>query len=83
MTTHKKLVRLTRFSNLAAVSKAAGLGRATLGRILRGESDISISTAISLAKVLDVDIGWLLDPSKKWPPARSVAREELVGSSAA
>jgi hypothetical protein len=68
MTIHEKLRRLTKFSSLQAVSKASGFSPSTLRALLLRESNISTSMASSLADVLEVDRGWLMDDRRGWPP---------------
>lgn len=70
MTIHQKLERLTEFSNLAAISKAAGLGTSTLNNMLVRKTDPSTRVVIGLARVLGVDPGWLVDDTREWPPVR-------------
>ena len=70
MTIHEKLERITRYSNRSALSRAAGLGPTTLSMILARRSEITVSTAVKLAKTLGVDLNWLVNPEAGWPPVR-------------
>jgi len=74
MTIHEKIERLTQLSNRSAVSKAAGLGSSSLTTMLYRKSDVAASSAASLARVLGVDPGWLIDDTREWPPVRVEAR---------
>jgi transcriptional regulator with XRE-family HTH domain len=71
MTIREKLARLTELANKGAVSRRAGLDRSTLWRILQGKSTPRVEALVALAKVLGVDPGWLVDPSRGWPPVRT------------
>jgi hypothetical protein len=73
MTIHEKIDRLTKLANRRAVSKAAGLGSSTLGTILRRKAGITTTTATALARVLGIEVGWLVDDSQGWPPVRKEA----------
>lgn len=68
MTVHKKLERLTAMHKRNRVSKAAGLGETTLHAIIARRSAATMATVAVLAKVLNVDAGWLGDDEKNWPP---------------
>jgi hypothetical protein len=70
MTLHQKLERLTRFCSKRAVSVAAGLGPQYLYNALAEKNEISARSAFALARVLRVDVTWLLDPDQSWPPVR-------------
>lgn len=71
MTIREKLARLTELANTSAVSRRAGLDRSTLWRILQGKSAPRVKALIALANALGVDPGWLIDPSRGWPPVRT------------
>ncbi len=70
MTIHEKLDRLTRLHSRQAVSKAAGLYKGALTAILSRKSPISTQAAVGLARAMSVDVAWLIDDSKGWPPVR-------------
>ncbi|HUO10084.1 MAG TPA: helix-turn-helix transcriptional regulator [Phycisphaerae bacterium] len=82
MTVYEKLKRLTEFCNKSAISKAAGLSSSTLGSILANKPSITIPTAAALARVLRVDVAWLIDDSKGWPPVRVESSEPVTSSAA-
>ena len=84
MTIHEKLSRLTKMCHKAAVATRAGLSPATLSSILTRKAGVSITSARSLARVLCVDVGWLIDDSRGWPPVRTdePADPEAHGSEA-
>lgn len=70
MTIHEKLTRLTRFGSKSAICKEAGLGITTLTNLLARKSNVTIGTAMALARVLQVDAGWLMNDGAPWPPVR-------------
>jgi hypothetical protein len=70
MRAREKLERLTRLHNKSATSLAAGLGHQYLFNVLSGIHNLGARPAVALAKVLEVDPGWLLDDSRGWPPLR-------------
>ena len=70
MTIHDKLARLTQLSQKATVSKAAGLSPATLYNLIHRRQSVTTRVAVSLARVLSVDVGWLVDDRREWPPVR-------------
>ena len=45
----------------------------TLWRILKGEHSPNVETLVSLARVLSVDPGWLINDALEWPPLWSNA----------
>lgn len=67
----QKLERLTRFANKRKMSIAAGLGANTLYGLVSDGNDASLSTVTAIAKVLGVDVGWLVDDSRGWPPVHA------------
>jgi hypothetical protein len=76
MSTQEKLRQLTRMHNKRAVSIEAGLAPNSFRAILtKKQIDISARTAAALARVLGVDLVWLLDDSRGFPEVR-VANEQ-------
>jgi hypothetical protein len=69
MSYQQKLKRLMKTSNVAAISREAGLTPRTVWRSLCG-SIPSVQTTVCLARVLGVDVGWLVDDTRDWPPVR-------------
>jgi hypothetical protein len=70
MTPEEKIIRLTRLCNWKAVSIEAGLGVQYVFNIVHGLHRLGARPAVALARVLGVDIGWLMDDRKAWPPVR-------------
>ena len=70
MTIHEKLRWLLETANYAAVCRKAGIAQPTLCNILARGSTPGIDTALKLARALKVDVGWLIDDSRGWPPVR-------------
>ena len=84
MTVDQKLRRLLKTHQKKAVANAAGISPNTLYLVLRKETLITIPTAKSLAAVLGVELGWLVDDSQSWedivrvPPVENVSRHEVA-----
>ena len=63
-----KLQRLVALHNKAALARATGITSDRFRFILRGKVDPSRTELINLAKAMHVDIGWLADDARDWPP---------------
>ena len=69
MDMQQKLKRLLRLHNLKAVCAETGISYLALHSAMKGRSEMKISTAARLCRVLRVDLGWLVDPGRtEWPP---------------
>ena len=55
-------VRSSRGFSQEGLAAAATLGRTYMGRVERGEQNISIQNLIKIAFILDVDVGELIPP---------------------
>jgi len=64
----EKLERLLALHNKAAVARAAGISPDALRIIRTGRVDPSRKTLLGLARALHVDVGWLCDDVREWPP---------------
>ena len=80
MTVAEKLRRLLKTHSKKAVAKAAGISPNTLFSVLSGRACISLQTAASLAAVLGVRLGWLVDDSQSWAEIVRVPPIEKVQS---
>lgn len=70
MTFSQKLSRLLRVHRAEAVSRASGISVPQLSCLRRGINAPLMKTANSLAKTFGIDVGWLIDDAKSWPPVR-------------
>ena len=71
MLLHEKVRRLIRPYKKSFIAKAAGLSVQTLLNVLSGNKAPTLETARALAKPLGVEVGWLVDDEKGWPPVRT------------
>lgn len=55
-----KALRIAKGYSQEGIADAAGMGRTYLGRIERGEQNISIQNLIQIAFALNVDVGLLV-----------------------
>jgi transcriptional regulator with XRE-family HTH domain len=81
MTIREKLQRLLDLHNTAAVARRAGIHPESLRSILKGRFQPSRETTVALADALKIDVGWLADDRRTWPPIR--VERDPVGSDAA
>jgi DNA-binding phage protein len=68
MTLREKLERLTEFSNRKRICKAAGLSSNVLYGIIVEGKDPCLGTIAAIAKVLGIELSWLVDERASWPP---------------
>lgn len=69
MTFHEKLCRLGETMNKAAISRRAGLPPTAFSSYLaKPETVPRGDIALRFARALNVDLYWLLDDSRGWPP---------------
>ena len=57
-----RAVRSSRSFSQEGLAAAANLGRTYMGRVERGEQNISIQNLIQIALVLEVEVGALIPP---------------------
>jgi transcriptional regulator with XRE-family HTH domain len=76
MTFTEKLRRLTDDRVKQKISLRAGLPSTAISNYLSKGTIPNATTAVQIARALEVDPGWLIDDSKGWPPVRVRAREE-------
>lgn len=57
-----RTVRSSKGFSQEGLAAAATLGRTYMGRVERGEQNISIQNLIKIAFILDVDVGELIPP---------------------
>jgi len=60
-----KAVRASRGFSQEGLAAAATLGRTYMGRVERGEQNISVQNLVKIAFVLGVDVGALIPPLKE------------------
>jgi len=77
MTLAGKLKHLTRLHNLKAVAQAAEISEFALRAAIHGKRKTRRATIAAIARVLNVDSGWLGDDTRNWPPAWSPGALEL------
>ncbi len=65
-----KLKRLTEDRIKSKLSVRAGLPPTAISNYIARGYLPSASTALVLARVLDVSVEWLIDDKKEWPPVR-------------
>jgi len=85
VTLEQKLTRLMRPYRIKVIAKLAGISAHTIRNVLRRKNDPSLDTLNGLANALGVEVGWLVDESKGWPPPRvqpASDREELTAGAA-
>ena len=58
-------LRLARGYSQEGIADASGMGRTYMGRVERGEQNISIQNLIQVAFALDVNVGELIPPLSK------------------
>jgi len=75
MTIHEKLDRLTQLMNRCKVSRVAGFKPQYLHVILKRHQVVTTSAAVAFARVLSVDLAWLVDDARDWPPVHTAACE--------
>ena len=78
MTFAAKLSRLLRVARVAPVAKAAQISQNTLYVLAAGKHQPTLSKAAAIARALGVDLGWLVDDSKGWPPVRVTPSTDLA-----
>ena len=66
----QKLKRLTSDRHKNKLSLRAGLHATAICDYVSKGSEPSASNALKIAKVLDVDLEWLVDDLSEWPPVR-------------
>lgn len=82
MTFREKLRRLTEDMHKAKVARRAGMGQPQFHEYLQGVTP-RIDTAARIARALHVDVGWLIDDAREWPPVRVETSDPTPASSAA
>jgi transcriptional regulator with XRE-family HTH domain len=75
MSVAEKIKRLTRIHNLSAIAREAGVSHQTMQGIITGRCDPRRGTVTAIARVLEVDAGWLMDDGRGWPPMKANAAE--------
>jgi transcriptional regulator with XRE-family HTH domain len=74
MSIGEKLTKLLRLYRKGAIASEAGITTATLRTVIQGKHKPSMDTVLGLARVLNVDPGWLIDPTREFPPQQAGAR---------
>lgn len=64
----RKLRGLLLGQNIRAIARESGIPRTTLQGLLNSNRQPHASTVQRIARALHVDVGWLLDDSRRWPP---------------
>lgn len=80
MTFHDKLRRLVQDMNKSAVARRAGISPQAIDSYVRLGNVPLIDSAVRLARALGVDIAWLIDDERDWPPVR--VERETAGAAA-
>lgn len=62
----EKLAKLTASANKAQLSRAAGLRDTAINEMITKGANPRSDTALSLARVLEVPLDWLVDPDQSW-----------------
>lgn len=75
MTFQEKLKRLTQDRRLNVVARRAGIAERGISNYLAKPQNPRSDIALRLAKVLGVDVAWLIDDVQDWPPVRVTQRE--------
>lgn len=70
MTFKEKLSRLTEDMIKARISRRAGLPPNAINDYINKGHTPGAHNAVSLARALGVDVGWLIDDAREWPPVR-------------
>jgi transcriptional regulator with XRE-family HTH domain len=60
-----RTIRASKGFSQEGLAAAATLGRTYMGRVERGEQNISIQNLIKIAFILEVDVGELIPPLKQ------------------
>jgi transcriptional regulator with XRE-family HTH domain len=68
MTFHEKLERLTEDRKKTVVSRRAGLPDSAVSNYITKLQEPPITIAVRLARVLQVELEWLVDDEREWPP---------------
>ncbi|HAT2040432.1 TPA: helix-turn-helix transcriptional regulator [Legionella pneumophila] len=55
-------LRISKGYSQEGIADAAGMGRTYMGRVERGEQNISIQNLIQIAFALNVEVGFLIPP---------------------
>ena len=76
MTFHEKLDRLLLDRNKRAVARRAGISEMTLINQTKRRMAPTVRVATRLANALGVDLGWLIDDTRGWPPVHVYKDEE-------
>lgn len=71
-----RTVRASKGFSQEGLAVAATLGRTYMGRIERGEQNISIQNLIKIAFILDVDVGELIPPLSMLENPASIASDD-------
>ncbi|HMO25456.1 MAG TPA: helix-turn-helix transcriptional regulator [Tepidisphaeraceae bacterium] len=71
MTFTEKLRRLMKMHRPKMVAQVAGVSRATMAALVAGKHQPMIGTANAIARAVGVDVGWLIDDTRDWPPVRT------------
>ena len=79
MTFHEKLKRLTEDRKCSVLCRRIGLPPYTIANYLCKKQTPSAPIALRLARVLGVDLAWLVDDEQGWPPVRA-HEAELQGA---
>lgn len=83
MTIPEKLKRLAGMMSPTKLSRRTGLGLTSVHSYINGRSIPRADSALALARGLGVDVQWLLDDSRGWPPVWIDEVQEVEKSSAA
>lgn len=78
MELRKKLIKIFELYNVAAVARAAGLKPITVQKWAKGIQTPRSSMIGPVARVLRIDLEWLLDDSAEWPPAYTLTKKPGV-----
>jgi transcriptional regulator with XRE-family HTH domain len=78
MTISQKLEEVTKFMRKSSISRAVGLTPGGFTNILTGVSIPGSDTLLKIARVLNLDPGWLIDDSRSLPAVYVSPRE--IGS---
>ncbi|HZK80617.1 MAG TPA: helix-turn-helix transcriptional regulator [Humisphaera sp.] len=85
MTFAEKLAKLTEDKRKNVVAERAKIAPRAISDYLSKGTQPGAETALRLARVLRVDVDWLIDEEQDWPPvrvARRVIVEEYAGHAA-
>lgn len=71
---HQKISRLLEDRSKADISGRAGFkSKIAISNIINKKSDVRVSTALKVARALNVPLDWLADDSQDWPPPASAS----------